>query len=361
VQFDRILDAFEGPLEELHGFAIDPPPAKVQGTKGAAGFFLSPKMNDAFRAVNLLLKAGEDVRRLQEKCTVDGVEHPAGEFFIAAKTTTLPLVEKLAAELGTPFTGSSIAPGNEALTVRPVRVGLWDSKPGGSMPSGWTRWMLEQFDFPFKVIYNSDLASLTLRDKFDVLIFPEGAMGGGKGGGGGGGKGGGGGGGGASEVSSKNLKEFVAAGGTILTVGGSTSLGKQFGLPVGNHIAGLSREKFSIHSSIVRVKVNPATPLTWGMEEYVDVMFSNNSPVFKLPSDADKNGMEKLGWYDGKTPLRSGWAVGQENLDGGIAMIDAKIGKGRLAMFGPQVLFRGQAHSTFKLVFNGIVQAGVKQ
>jgi hypothetical protein len=42
-------------------------------------------------------------------------------------------------------------------------------------------------------------------------------------------------------------------------------------------------------------------------------------------------------------------------------MIDAKIGKGRLAMFGPQVLFRGQAHGTFKLVFNGIVQAGVNE
>ena len=42
-------------------------------------------------------------------------------------------------------------------------------------------------------------------------------------------------------------------------------------------------------------------------------------------------------------------------------MIDAKIGNGRLAMFGPQVLFRAQPHGTFKLVFNGIVQAGVQE
>ena len=68
--------------------------------------------------------------------------------------------------------------------------------------------------------------------------------------------------------------------------------------------------------------------------------------------------METLAWFDNKTPLRSGWAWGQENLEGGVAMIDAKIGKGRLALFGPEILFRGQPHGTFKLLFNGIVQAG---
>jgi hypothetical protein len=337
VQFDRILEAFDGPFEELHAFAIDPPAAKVQGAKGAAGYFLSTQMNDSFRAVNQLLKAGEEVRRLQEKCTVQGVSYPAGSFFVTAKPTTQPLLEKIAAEVGTPFTGSPAAPGKEAAALKPVRVGLWDSN-GGSMPSGWTRWLLERFDFPFKVIYNNNLASSTLAEKFDVVILVEGATGGG-------------------EDSAKNLKKFVEGGGTVLTIGASTSLGKQFGLPLST----LSRQGSSIHHSIVRVKVNTETPLTWGMDENTDVMFSN-SPTFKLPADADKNGLVKLAWFDGKTPLRSGLAVGsQQYLEGGVAMIDAKIGKGRLALFGPQVLFRAQQHSTFKLVFNGIVQAGVKE
>jgi hypothetical protein len=68
-----------------------------------------------------------------------------------------------------------------------------------------------------------------------------------------------------------------------------------------------------------------------------------------------------VAWYDSKTPLRSGWAWGQEHLQGGTAIVEAKVGPGKLVVFGPQVLFRGQPHGTFKLFFNGIAQAGVKE
>jgi hypothetical protein len=343
VRFDRILEGFDGPFEELQVFEIKPPAAKVHAAKGAVGFFLSPAMNDSFRAVNLLLKAGEEVRRLQEPCTIGGVKYPAGTFFITAKPTTLPLLEKTAAELGTPFTGSPAAPGEEAAAVKPVRVGLWDSN-NGSMASGWARWILERFDFTFKVIYNDTLAAGNLKEEFDVLLFVEG------------GGGGGGGGFAAFEQHIKPLKKFVESGGTILATGTSTSLGKLLGLPLTN----VPRGNSSIHHSIVRVKVDPDTPLTWGMDENTDVMFANN-PTFKLPADADKSALVKLAWFDSKTPLRSGLATGQEYLDGGVAMIDAKVGEGRLALFGPPVLFRAQQHSTFKLIFNGIVQAGVQR
>src|SRR5262249_16560174 len=73
---------------------------------------------------------------------------------------------------------------------------------------------------------------------------------------------------------------------------------------------------------------------------------------------ADKKGLKRIAWFDGKTPLRSGWAWGQEHLDGGTAIVDARVGQGRLVAFGPQILFRGQPHGTFKFFFNGIVQAG---
>ena len=91
-----------------------------------------------------------------------------------------------------------------------------------------------------------------------------------------------------------------------------------------------------------------------------DVMFSG-SPTFRLADGADEKGLRRVAWFDGKAPLRSGWAWGQEHLDGGVAVAEAPVGQGRLVMCGPQVLFRGQPHGTFKLLFNGIVQAGVKQ
>ena len=88
-------------------------------------------------------------------------------------------------------------------------------------------------------------------------------------------------------------------------------------------------------------------------------MFAN-SPTFKLADGADRESLEKLAWFDTKTPLRSGWAWGQQYLDGGVAMIDAKVGDGRLTMFGPQILFRGQPHGTFKFLFNGIYYGGAE-
>jgi hypothetical protein len=263
-------------------------------------------------------------------------------------------LQKNAIELGTRFVGTKEAPGKEAVLLKPVKIGLWDSN-GGSMPSGWARWILERFDYDFKVIYN--LSDAKLREKYDVLLLVDGALGGGAKGGGGGGKGGGGGGAGATP----NLKAFLEAGGTVLTIGGSTGLGKQLGLELGNPVAGLAREKYFIPYSVLRVHVDNTQPLAWGMNENVDVVF-NNSPTFKITQEAaDKFGINKLAWFDTKTPLRSGFALGQQNLEGGVTMLDFKVGKGRLALFGPQVIFRAQPHGTFKLVFNGIVQAGMKE
>jgi hypothetical protein len=395
VQFDRVLDGFDGPFEEVKGL-LPPPPARVDNVEGAIGFFFGCRANDSFRAVNRLLKAGEEVRRLQEPFVAQGATHPAGMFFVTRKPTTLPLLERIAFELGTRFVGSPIAPGKQAVTLKPVRVGLWD-RYGGSMPSGWTRWLLERFEFPFQTVFAPELDKGNLREKFDVLIFVDGAIPGRGGPTGGRRRDGGDAGGdqppseragaeGPSEqtlpaefrgrrgnVTTTNtvpqLRQFLESGGTILTIGSSTGLGYHLGLPLANHLVTmdkdgkeqpLPREKYYVPGSVLRARVNAANPLAWGLGEEVDVMFSA-SPTFRLPDGAEKNGVHCVAWFDSKTPLRSGWAWGQEHLEGGVAIAEAKVGKGRLVLFGPQILFRGQPHGTFKFLFNGIVQAGVKE
>jgi hypothetical protein len=383
VQFDRILDGFDGPFEEIKG-PVPPPPAKVLDVEGAAGFFLHHRANDAFVAVNRLLKAGEEVRRLHVPFVAEGANHPAGMFFVTRRTTTLPLLEKLAFELGTRFVGSRVAPGTEAVALRPVRVGLWD-RYGGSMPSGWTRWLLERFEFPFQLVFAPELDRGNLREKFDVLIFVDGAIPG---------RGGlakirkeafaGAGplpdqsipekyrnrrGSITTKVTVPQLRRFLDEGGTVLAIGSSTILGSHLGLPVSNHLvtknengeeSTLPREKFYVPGSVLRTRVDTTHPLAWGLGEEVDVLFSA-SPVFRLPSNSSENGLRRVAWYNGKTPLRSGWAWGQEHLEGGTAIVDAKVGKGTLVLYGPEVLFRAQPHGTFKLVFNGIMRAGTKE
>ncbi len=62
-------------------------------------------------------------------------------------------------------------PSGSARKLKPVRIGLYDQY-GGSAPSGWTRFLLEQFEFPHEVVYPQTLDAGNLRAKFDVLLFP---------------------------------------------------------------------------------------------------------------------------------------------------------------------------------------------
>ena len=59
-------------------------------------------------------------------------------------------------------------------------------------------------------------------------------------------------------------------------------------------------------------------------------------------------------WFSEAAPLRSGWAVGQERLKGAVAAVEARVGRGRVVLFGPDVTFRGQSQGTFKFLFNAI-------
>jgi hypothetical protein len=147
-------------------------------------------------------------------------------------------------------------------------------------------------------------------------------------------------------------------GGTILTIGTSTNLAPYAGVPVENHLADgdgtpLPPEQYYIPSSVLEARVANTHPLAFGMPERADVFF-NNSPVLRLKPDYDKKGVTPVAWYDSDEPLRSGWAWGQHRLYGGVAVAEAEIGEGKLFLYGPEVLFRGQSHGTFKLFFNGI-------
>ncbi len=61
VQFDRILDAFDGPFQEIVGFAKPPASVLGSGAAKAAGFLIGHQINDAAIATNRLLKAGGEV------------------------------------------------------------------------------------------------------------------------------------------------------------------------------------------------------------------------------------------------------------------------------------------------------------
>ena len=84
------------------------------------------------------------------------------------------------------------------------------------------------------------------------------------------------------------------------------------------------------------------------------MVFYDESPAFRLRPEAALKGVKPVAWYDSQTPLRSGWAWGQQYLDQAVSIVEAPVGKGHVVLFGNEVNWRAQPHGTFKLLFNGI-------
>jgi hypothetical protein len=410
----------------------------VVTAQNAAGYLLNHQVNDAFTGTTRLLAAGEDVYWLQKELTANGKSYPAGTIYVPAKPSTGAAVAKLAKDLGLTFEGTAAKPQGEALKLRPVRVGLWD-RYGGSQDSGHIRWLFEQaFPTPYQLVYAPTLDAGDLKAKYDVLIFPDGALPGGEGGRGGrgggragavagaagtepgaianaaggrGGRGGGRTGAGAADAGAattpgatdtaaggrggrgggrggragdvpdeyKNqvgavtaattgpqLRRFVEEGGTLLAIGSSTGFDRYFGLPVSSALTDTSADgpggrlpttKFYIPGSVLEASVDRSLPIAYGLAGKVDVFYSN-SPAFRLLPDAEQKGTRPIAWFDGPEPLRSGWAWGQQYLNGAVGAVQASVGKGNVYLFGPEITFRAQPHGTFKFLFNAIYLAG---
>jgi hypothetical protein len=361
LEFDRILEPFDGPFETI-------PYGEEQKHKGsftklasAVGYTFSTKENASFILINDLLKEGIEVEKNSEY------------FYVVASDKSVSILENAAAKNGVKITGVQQKLNMGAVALKPSRIALWDMY-GGSMPSGWTRWIFEQYHFPFTVVFAKEIDAGNLKSKYDVILFVGGAipafraeanaMGGYQG----------------REANEKEipemyhaqlgkitaaksipaLKEFTEAGGTIITVGSSANLAYHFKLPIRNALVEmvngkerpLPGEKFYIPGSVMQVAVNNEHKANWGMKPNADVYFSA-SPVFNLLPNATATGeVTPLAWYATDKTLRSGWAYGQSYLQQTVAAFEAKVGKGKLMVYGPEITFRGQTHSTYKMLFN---------
>ncbi len=364
VEFDRIMEGFEGPFQRIaYGEIQVPPVSTVANSKN--GYLLDVSVNDAFIAVNDLLKGGIQVSRTTG--TVSGL--PAGSFFIPASGKAI--LEKAGSNYGVKAIPASSKPAG-TINIKPSKIALFDYY-GGSMPSGWVRWMMEQYNFAFQVVYPQEIDKGNLKSKYDVILFvgpgmPVTGSGGFR----------------SSQPEAKDiaaehhtllgilskdksvpeLKKFMEAGGKVITVGAATSLAYHLDLPVNNALLeklpeGNERElqgdKYYIPGSILQANLNGNQPTNWGMGEDANMVF-NNSPVFTLSPEAMMKDIKPLAWFGTESPLVSGWAWGESYLKNGIVAFEAPVGKGKLYAFGPEITFRAQAHNTFKMLFNNLYQ-----
>jgi hypothetical protein len=362
VQFDRILDGFSGPFRKIEGL-LEMPPAAVAGPQNPSGFLISHRINNSFILVNRLMNAHCDAYWLKQ----------SGDIWVPATAASSAIVRKAAAELGVAAEVSTGQGRRDAYQLKPERLGQYDQY-GGLPTSGWIRWVLEQFEFPYQIVYPGMLDAGDLQRNFDVIVIPDGAIRAREGG--------------AGQpnptaipepyrnrlgVISENktgpqLRRFVESGGALIGIGSSANVGSMLGLPVQNYLVektatGTSRpltsDKFYIPGSLLRATVDTSDPLAYGLPTQATVFFDNH-PVFRLEPDAARRHTSAVAWFSGPQVLESGWALGAQLLDGGAAVVEASLGSGKVFLLGPDVTFRGQPHGTFKLLFNGIQYSTAK-
>ena len=374
VKFDRIMDGFDGPFVEAPGLQ-SPPPGKISGPSSPAGYLVSHRINNSFILINRLMKAKCDVYWLNKASTVEGEDLGTGTIWIPASPAVLHILQAGTKELGLNAYGVTKAPTGDALKLKPIRIGLYDQY-GGLMPTGHIQWLMEEYEFPFEIVYPQALDAGNIKTRFDVLVFSDGAarLGGQDRRGGGrqieplsipeqyrdrlGSF--------TQEKTLPQVKEFVEAGGDVITIGSSTSMAEMLGVPVSSYLTAIGKDEkehplipdqFYIPGSLMRAHVDNADPLAYGMPDMAD-MFFDNSPVFKMRPDAELQHTHSVAWYQGPNILHSGWAWGEKYIDGGTAVVDASIGAGKVILLGPEVTFRAQPHGTFKFLFNGVYLGG---
>jgi len=365
IDFDRVVEGFDGPFELVDDIISAPPTGMIAGAADASGYLVD-HINDAFIAVNRVLASGGTAYWFTDPVG----SYDEGAFYLEADRS---VIEGLATEKGLRFEGVPSRPAGNAMELEPVKIGLWD-RYGGSMPSGWTRMILEDFEFDFEVLYAPDLDHADLSE-YDVLLFEDGAIP--AAGGSGGGRGGRGGiaptdipaefarrqGSVTVGTTVPRILDYVREGGAAIAIGSSASLAQHAGLPVTNHLVEngqpLTREQYFTPGSILDMKVDHTSPLTHGFGDRVNVLFSH-SPTFSLTAGAEAQGVRRIGWYETASPLKSGWSWGEQYLENGVGAIEADYGQGKMFIFGPKITFRAQPHGTFGFLFNGIYYGAAK-
>jgi len=342
--------------------------------KGGAAYLLSHDWNDSAMAVNRLLgKAGRgdggyEVYWTAETRRQGATEVPAGTIVVRSKGGKD--IRSELAQIGreTHVTLRATGGGLDAAAwkLRAPRIGLYQPWTG-NMDEGWTRWLLEQYGFPYTTLHNEEIRSLRgsdqagkLGEKFDAIIFtsqtkrsileghrgewvrPEHR-------------------GGIGEEGSRAIAEFVRGGGTLVTLDEAADFAiDALGLPVRNVLRGVTPDKFYCPGSILEILVDNHNPLAYGMPEKSSAYFLN-SPAFELLPPFTENHARALARYPATNPLQSGWIGGPEYIQDKLAAVEVSYGKGRVVLLGFRAQFRAQSHATFKLLFNALYWSAATQ
>jgi len=354
VRVDRIEKAFEAPLfSKIDRTYVQP--AWPLGYPTPDYYLVDARGSAGAVAANRLLAAGLQVEWTSGTVAQDGFSYPPGTLIARPVAEARAHVERLAREMGMRVFG---ARGRRPAStpVYQARVGLY--RPwNDAIDEGWTRWLLEQYGFPFKTLRDADVRAGTLHAAFDVIVLPgipaqrlidgnrKGSLpdeyvGG------------------LGEAGVAALKAFVEEGGTLVCLDSSAQLAiDALKLPVKNVVQGLPADQFFCPGSIVRLDLDASQPLGFGMLEKNAAFFASSAAYDATPGPD----LRVIARYGAKDILMSGWLEGEQAIAGRPAVVEANAGLGRAVLIGFRAQHRGQSLATFRLLFNAILTGGAEQ
>jgi hypothetical protein len=353
VRVDPVDEPVKTDLQKLTG------PVKVSGElgKGTLGYAFDGRLNDSFKVANLLLDKGVAIRRVDK--ANDGLR--PGDFVVGSGSEAV--LADVAKETGVDFNPLKSDASSASHELKRLRVGMYQRYWGGNIDEGWTRFLLEQFSFPYTTLMDAEIKKGNLNEKYDVIIIPDDST---------------------AMITGERpsggmrgrqpdayppeyrsgignegvaaLKSFVEKGGTLVTLGGATNFAiEKLALPVRNVLAGKPSKEFFCPGSTVRVRVDNSNPLAYGMPAEGLVVFLYSSAFEIAPNEFNERYRIPVTYAD-RDLLESGWLIGEQNIAKKAAMVSAAYGEGQVVLIGFRTQLRAQTHGTFKLLFNALVR-----
>ena len=351
LQMGVSVDAVSDPLTQEQRAAMTKIEAvklpATQVTGEGSTFAVSHKPNASFELVNAVLAQGGKVAMSSEPVkTPEGMEN--GAFLVTGLSRSA--MGDLAAKFSVGALATTSSPAH-SIPIQQAKIGLY--RPWNpSIDEGWTRWILENYHYSFKSIYNADMRSSGLRSRYDVIILPDmtsnqlmngfhtGAVPGQYAGG-------------IEQQGLDNLREFVRAGGTLIAFNrAASSLIPLMSLPVRNVLQGLPNDKFYCAGSLLRVeREHPDMPVNFGVPSAPVVMFEGGPAFETLPGF---KGVVLAKYAKDSDPLESGMILHSEVLHDKDAALELAYGQGRILLYGFKPQQRAQAHGTYRYLFNAL-------
>ncbi len=366
---------FEARVEKLDVLTI-PRGRMTESPDMTRGYVVRAGANDDYRFVNRLFKAGIRffVIPFQTRWkTVSKMDVTCGSFFIPHIENIDQTLPDLIEGISTVVTGIS-KPYSEVKTalrsLLPPRIGLYQPWTA-SMDEGWTRLVLDNFEFVYGSVHNAEIRAGHLRDRYDCLVLPSISSG--------------------SIIRGRSadttepqyvggigsegivtLQNFVQKGGTLVCIDNSCNLPiEHFNIPVRNVLRGKSSKDFYCPGSILRIWIDNEHPIGYGSPEWVSGYF-RRSQAFEITESSEKNTEHArkpeirfparvVARYSDTVLLESGWIRGEELIADKPAIVEVQYGEGKIILLGFAVQYRGQPYGTFRLLFNSILSSTITQ